>query len=137
MKYSKREPREPLTPFERALVAIYIGFLVGCFVVTTTLPMACKTTLPPVINLPTQVLTHEKPCILPPLKLPAVFRVTTGACPPDFVCYDHENSVALANRLALMRDWILAARARCGTPTADAGSGSKPPATPEAGVHTD
>lgn len=64
---------------------------------------------------PPRIVQVEHPCKLPgPLMLPAVHRVVHG-CPDAWACYDTENAAALAQRTAQMKDWIVAARARCET----------------------
>jgi len=61
---------------------------------------------------PTKIVTVEKACQLPPpLILPAVKQ---APCDDTHVCFDIYNAGLLAKREAAMKDWIKAARARCG-----------------------
>lgn len=63
---------------------------------------------------PTKMIKVEKSCILNKLYLPGVKRHAGPPCPPDWSCYDLENSAKLAERLSKMKEWISGVRIRCG-----------------------
>lgn len=75
---------------------------------------SCFPACPP--TLPARIVTLEKPCKLPPLKVPGAKRSECPAAIGAWSCYEPVEAGKLAKRLADMKDWIVSARSRCGSP---------------------
>jgi hypothetical protein len=87
-----------------ALLAVLFGGC--CWMAKRSCYPACKP--PP----PAKVVTVEKTCELPVLKLPG-FKETTAGCPDDHICLDKGEGAKLYLRLARLRDFAILARKRC------------------------
>lgn len=85
----------------------------------------CKDCPPPQVKPPTVV---EVPCKLPPVPVSLPVAKTVDACAPKLICYDVEGAVAVAERDAVLRQWVKEANARCRRKPA-----SQPTERPDAG----
>lgn len=105
---------------ERAAVALMSIMLAGCCWLAKR---NCFPACPPAA--PTQVVTIEKVCELPPtLRLPAIVRTEAG-CPADRICYTVGEAAKIWERDAQLVEWVQTARDRC-SPKPKSGSTSHP-----------